>query len=220
MSDALLIAGLWVAFAATHMALSSVRLRPRLVAVLGERGFAGAYSLIALGIFVPLVSIYFANKHAGPFLWYLGDGILVRGVQYVGMGAALALVVAGLARPSPASLVPGRAEVTGAFRIARHPTFAGIGIFGLAHLFGARVNATELAFFAGFPIFAALGSWHQDRRKCATLGEKYARFVAGTPFVPFTGPGLLLGIRESAVPMAVGVALAVALRTWHGAMFG
>ncbi len=154
MLAALLIAGLWLAFAATHMALSSVRLRPRLVAALGERGFAGVYSLIALGLFIPLVWVYFTDKHAGPFLWSLGSAPLVRGVQYAAMGAALALVVAGLARPSPASLVPGRAEVAGVFRIARHPTFAGIGIFGLAHLPGARVNATELAFFAGFPIFA------------------------------------------------------------------
>ena len=69
MSAALTIVLLWFAFAATHLALSSLRLRPRLVGVLGEGGFMGAYSLVALATFVPMVSIYFGNKHTGPMFW-------------------------------------------------------------------------------------------------------------------------------------------------------
>ena len=64
---------LWLAFAATHMVLSSVQLRPRLISVLGERPYQGLYSTVALLLFVPLVWVYFANKHAGPELWYLGE---------------------------------------------------------------------------------------------------------------------------------------------------
>ena len=56
---------LWVAFAATHMGMSSLQLRPKLVGVLGEAGFAGVYSIVALAIFVPLVSIYWGPKHEG-----------------------------------------------------------------------------------------------------------------------------------------------------------
>lgn len=41
MSPALTIALLWLAFAVSHIALSSLRLRPRFVAVLGNRGFMG-----------------------------------------------------------------------------------------------------------------------------------------------------------------------------------
>ena len=41
MTAALVIVLLWVAFGATHMGLSSRRLRPRLVAALGAGGFAG-----------------------------------------------------------------------------------------------------------------------------------------------------------------------------------
>ena len=55
MSPTLTIVLLWVAFAITHLAFSSLKLRPRLVGVLGEFGFMGAYSLIALVTFVPMV---------------------------------------------------------------------------------------------------------------------------------------------------------------------
>ena len=66
------IVALWVAFAVSHMGLSSLRLRPRLAALLGERGYQAIYSIVALALFVPLVRLYFANPHAGPHLWYFG----------------------------------------------------------------------------------------------------------------------------------------------------
>ena len=69
MSPALTIILLWLAFAVTHVVLSSLKLRPRFVSALGERAFQGAYSLIALVTFVPMVSIYLGNKHSGPMFW-------------------------------------------------------------------------------------------------------------------------------------------------------
>jgi uncharacterized membrane protein len=166
---------LWAAFAASHMGLASNRLRPRLVARLGERGYSGIYSLISLATFVPLVAVYFGHKHAGPLLWNLGDVPGMRWLMYVGMGLAFALVVAGGARPSPASMVPGKAEVKGVFRITRHPVFMGIGLYGLIHLLVVPVNASELVFFGGFPVFAVAGCRHQDQRKLGTLGDDFRR---------------------------------------------
>ena len=145
MSAATVILSLWAAFAATHLGLSSRRLRPVLVARLGAAGFAAAYSLVSLAIFVPLVWFYFGNKHAGPLLWHLGDSSVVRWAMYAGMGFAFAIAAAGIARPSPASLRPGAAEVQGVYRITRHPLFMGVGLLGLLHLLVAPVNAAELA---------------------------------------------------------------------------
>jgi uncharacterized membrane protein len=214
------IVALWVAFALSHMGLSSLRLRPRLVGALGERGFLGVYSVVALAIFVPLVWVYFSHKHEGPFLWYWGHWIPLRWLMYAGMAFALSLVVAGLLRPSPASVAPGKAEVAGVYHVTRHPLFMGVGIFGLLHLFAARVNATELAFFAGFPVFAWLGCRHQDQRKLATAGEDFRRFHAQTAFLPFGGPRALQGLRAMGLPLAIGVALAIGLRTFHPRLFG
>src|SRR5262249_45113038 len=105
--EAFAVAGLWFLFIATHMALSSRRLRPRLVARLGPLGFQGLYSVIALAIFVLLVRTYYAHKHAGAYLWQLSQ---LPGVVWIGygvMGTAFALVVAGLIQPSPAGMRPG-----------------------------------------------------------------------------------------------------------------
>jgi len=219
MSAAMIVAW-WLAFTVTHMGLSSVRVRGRLVATLGERGFLGVYSLVAFATFVPLVGFYFSHKHEGPFLWYLGALPVVRWLMYAGMVLVLSLIVAALLRPSPAAIAPGKAEVAGAYHITRHPMFMAVGLYGLLHLLVARVNATELAFFAGFPLFAWLGCRHQDRRKLATAGETFARFHAATVFLPFTGPGALQGLREMRLPLALGAGLAIGLRLFHARLFG
>lgn len=219
MSTALVLVGLWIAFGVTHIAMSSLRWRPRLVAALGEVGFQGVYSLVALAIFVPLVTLYFRHKHAGPFLWSLGGVPGLRWIIYAGMGVAFSLAVAGLVRRSPASLGPGKAEVRGVFHVTRHPLFMGVGLFGLLHLGVAAVNAAELAFFGGFPIFVWLGCRHQDQRKLVTAGEAFRRFHAGTSFLP-RPTGILAALREQPVPIAAAIALTATLRWLHPSLFG
>ncbi|MDJ0850363.1 MAG: NnrU family protein [Myxococcota bacterium] len=214
------IVTLWLAFAATHMALASVSLRPRLVSKLGERGYQGVYSLVALATFVPMVTLYFRSQHAGPHLWYLGHLPAMRWLAYIAMGAALVLVIGGLIQPSPAGIAPGRPEARGVLRITRHPLFMGVGLFGLVHLLVANLNAAELAFFAGFPIFAVVGCRHQDLRKLAAGDPAFARFHAETAFLPFTGRGAGRGLRESLPALVLGVGLTVLLRWFHPAWFG
>ena len=213
------IVALWVAFTATHMGLSSQRLRPRLIASLGEQGFQGVYSLLALAIFVPLVWIYFGHQHVGPHLWYVGYLTPVRWLAYLGMALGLALMAGGLITPSPASLTGGATRVRGVLRITCHPLLMGLGVFGCVHLLTANLNASELAFFAGFPVFVILGCRHQDQRKLAG-DEAYARFVSETNFLPFVGHGGLRGLRESLPALALGVGLAVLLRAFHTSWFG
>ncbi len=194
------IVALWIAFAATHMGLSSLRLRPRLLERLGERGFQGLYALVALGLFVSLVRVYASHRHAGPELWSLGELPGVHVIMSLGMLVALVLAVAGMLTPSPASMLPGKTEVTGVFRITRHPLTMGMGLFGLMHLLGAEIHAAGFAFFGGFVVFALLGCRHQDQRKLATAGEELRRFHEQTPFLPFTGPGSLQGLKQMPLP--------------------
>jgi uncharacterized membrane protein len=210
------IAGFWVLFAATHMAFSSQRLRPKLVARLGALGFQALYSLLALAIFVPLVSTYYAHKHTGAYLWHLSELPGVRWVGYGVMGAAFALVVAGLLQPSPASLRPGAMVVRGIARVTRHPVLMGFGLWGVAHLMLAQVHLAELAFFGGFPIFAVVGCEHQDQRKRAALGEPFRAYADATPFLPFASLRFAKGLLEMPAPVAItaGIALAWALREW------
>jgi len=207
---------LWLAFAATHVGLSSIRLRPRLVSALGERGYLLGYSLVSFATFVPLAWLWAAHRHEGSFLWFLGAAPGVREFAYTGMGVAFALMVAGVLRPSPASLGSRNGEATGVLRITRHPLFMGLGAVGLFHLLVVPVYASDFVFLAGLPLFSCLGCAHQDRRKLHDDGEAFQRFHAATAFLPFARPAeAIRGIREDALRLGLGVLLAVGVRYLH-----
>jgi len=219
----LVIAILWGVFAATHMGLSSQAWRPRLVAALGAQGFLSAYSLLAIAVFAALVWFYLGHRHQGALLWSPSLGSVGHWVIYALQGVAWSLVVAGVMSPSPAAFVVGEAAPPGAARgvhlLTRHPVFMGVGIFGALHLL-VLGNASDVAFWAGFPLFALLGCAHQDRRKLATEGADYRRWHERTPFLPFSGRETLRGLRElSPLVIPLGVALATGLRLLHGPLF-
>lgn len=220
MEPAVGVALLWAAFTVTHVGLSSLRLRPRLVGALGEVGFVALYSVIALGIFVPLMWLYFTSKHAGALLWYLPRGPLLTSVVYLGMGIALVLFVSSFVQPSPAGMAPAALTPRGVQRITRHPLVMAFVVFGLVHLL-PNGSTADVAFFGGFAAFALLGAAHQDRRKLVTGPPGYRDFYQHTPFFPFTGRDTLKGLRELS-PIAVlgGLLLAAVVRFFHSAWFG
>lgn len=212
---------LWLAFAVSHVTLSSNPMRPRAVRLFGERLFQGLYSLVAFAVFVPLVLVFAGNKHAGPLLWYIEPNIVLDIVTRIGNTIAVMLVVAGIFRPSPTGITgtPSR-RPRGVQRITRHPLFMGIVIWALMHLL---VNgfASDVAFFGGFVVFGLLGSWHQDHRQKALPDGAYAAFCQQSPFLPFTRRGVIKGLREiGAVPIVVGLLTAGLLCYFHAGLFG
>jgi uncharacterized membrane protein len=220
MSPFVQIVLLWLGFAGSHLVLSSVPVRRRLVLRLGEQPFRGLYSLIAFAFFISLVAIYFTHKHAGPQLWSLAHGPVLLATVYTVMAFAFMLIVAGLVQPSPAFVVPGDATPRPVHRITRHPVMMGIALIGLAHLL-PNGSAADVAFFGGFVLFSLLGSAHQDRRKLADGDETFRRFYEATPFLPFTGPARLRGVRGLFPAMAAaGVAVACVVRYFHSSWFG
>ena len=147
-------------------------------------------------------------------------GTPLRTAIYLAMAAAFVLMVAGLVRPSPAGIVPGDPTPRGAQRLTRHPLFMGLGLFGLLHLI-PNGNAADVAFFAGFPIFAVLGCRHQDQRKLVSGPPGFVGFYRDTPFLPFTGPETIKGIRElGPIALLGGVGVTALLRYFHSAWFG
>jgi uncharacterized membrane protein len=219
MSPTTQIVLLWLAFAGSHLTLSSVGVRGRLVARIGEGPFRGLYSLIALALFIPLVTTYFRHKHDGPALWMLPHTTALLWTMYVGMGVAFVLVVAGFIRPSPAAVIPGDTTPRGVYLITRHPLMMGLALFGLMHLL-PNGSAADVAFFGGFGVFALIGAAHQDRRKLAT-DPSFRRFYEATPFLPFTGPKTLEGVRQLLPAVAgTGIVAMIAVRYFHAAWFG
>jgi uncharacterized membrane protein len=210
---------LWIGFAGTHIGLSSGRLRPQLVAGLGESLFRGVYSLIAFAFFIPLVWTYLAHKHAGPLLW-MPRGWLLRLPVFLGMTCAFVLLLASLARPSPVAFLPGDPRPRGVQRIARHPLFMAFGMFGLLHLL-VNGSTADIVFFGGFVVFVLVGGWHQDQRKLAAATPEVHAFYEATPFLPFTGGATLQGLSE--IPpgiIAGGIVLAMIVRYFHASWFG
>lgn len=137
------------------------------------------------------------------------------------MTVALTLVVGGIAKPSPASFVPGKPELRGVSRLSRHPMFMGFGLLALLHLI-PNGFASDVAFFGGLALFAVVGCRHQDRRKAVTGHPAYGEFVAATPFLPFTRPGRLQGLREMGpLVIGAGILVTVVVRVWlHPRWFG
>jgi uncharacterized membrane protein len=220
MSPAARIALLWAGFTLTHVGLSSLPVRARLAARLGERAFQGVYSLVALAFFVPLVATFFAHKHDGRWLWVFTRGPALDWTLYVGMAIAFVLVVASLIRPSPAGVVPGDPTPRGVYRITRHPLVMGIALFGALHVLPNGTTG-DVAFFGGFVVFGLIGAWHQDRRKLALGVPGFAAFHAATPFLPFTGRETLRGLRElSPAVVGAGIVLTAAVRWFHPSWFG
>lgn len=211
---------LWLLFAGSHALLSSARVRPRLVGSLGEGRFLALYSLVAFATFGALVGYYFAHKHAGPLLWSVPLGAPGRWLLYLLMAVAFILIAAGLVAPSPASVGRGAGtEPRGAHFVTRHPLFMGVGLWGALHLV-PNGFLSDVVFFAGFPLFALIGCWHQDARKLSTAGDGFRSFYERTPFVPFTGRETVRGLREMPpLAIAAGVALTVVLRMFHDALF-
>ncbi len=220
MEPAATIALLWLGFAGTHMALSSVPVRRRLVARLGEPAFRGLYSLVAFAFFIPLVWTFFAHKHSGRWLWIVDRGPALRWAMSVGMAVGFVLLVASLVRPSPAAVVPGDARPHGVYRLTRHPLLMAIALFGTLHLV-PNGSLADVAFFGGFVLFSLVGAWHQDRRKLALGVPGFGAFHAATPFVPFTGRETLRGLREmSPAVIGAGLLAAAIVRWFHPAWFG
>lgn len=210
---------LWLGFTATHMGLAGVRAEPALRRRLGDTGFLGLYSVVALAFFVPLVWIYFTHRHAGAWLWVVPVGPILRVLLYLGITFGLILAVGSLVRPSPAAVVPGEARVEGVYRITRHPLVLGLAIVWALHLIPNGSHA-DVAFFGGFLVFSLLAAWHQDRRKLHAGSPEFRAFYEQTGFFPFSRRDSLRGLRE--IPpwvVVAGIVVAFGIRWLHGSIW-
>ncbi len=216
---------LWVVFGGTHIGLAAGPIRGRLVARLGELGFIAFFYLVAATSFGVLVAYYAAHRFEGTAGLALASIPALCATLMVVAVAGLALTAPALAMyPSlPAALFgPPIGAVRGIERITRHPFFAGLALFALAHaLLATRLVGT--VFFAGFALLSALGAWHQDIKLLARRGTPYADYLAATSAVPFaavvSGRQRLVWRELPVAALAVGFGIALALRARHDAIF-
>jgi uncharacterized membrane protein len=223
-------AAAWIAawallFVASHLVISSSRVRPRLIAAVGEQPYRGIYSLVAFATLGPLIYEFATHKHAGPMLYFLRDDPPVRALTWLLMFLALILFAASLINPNPGGLgaPASNLEPRGVLKITRHPGFVAFSLFGFAHLL-MNGWAGDVFFFAMFPVISILGGIHQDRRKIRELGASYQQFMAKTSFVP--SAALAAGRQHwnrtdiPATAIVIGIALSLAIVFLHPYIFG
>jgi uncharacterized membrane protein len=221
MSAAFWIVFWWGAFAGTHIVLSSLTVRARLIARLGDKAFLRLYPLIAFATFIPLVWVYLGNRHAGGLVWNLAAVPGVRPLAMLLAVLSIAMIVAGVVQPSPA--MAGMKQAGGArglTRITRHPVFMGISLWALSHLL-LNGFLTDVLFFGGLLAFSLAGAAHQDARKSVIERERLGQFLAESSFWPFgaviAGRNRVIWRELPWIALAIGAGAAVgiyALHTW------
>lgn len=178
------------AFVGTHF-LMSHPLRAPMVARLGEKGFAGIYSLVSLLTFGWMIWAYGpASAEAPQPLWDAGR--VGFGIATVLMWLGSVLFVGSLRRnpafPSPGKPITEIGEAQGVFAITRHPMMWGFALWAATH---AIINPTaaSLVLCAAIAFLALVGAAAQDAKKLKLIGPVWQDWQSRTSFVPY-GRGL------------------------------
>lgn len=172
-----------VVFVGTHL-LMSHPLRPALVARLGERGFLGVYSLVAIATLTWMILAWRADFDASPawvsplWWWPFASAImLVASILLIGsLSGNPALPQNARARKAP--------EARGVFAITRHPMNTSFILWALVHI-SISGSARNLIVATGILVLAVAGSIGQDRKKARLIGDPWREWQARTSFVPF-----------------------------------
>jgi uncharacterized membrane protein len=199
------------AFVGTHLAMSHP-LRPALVARLGERGFAAAYSLIAVATLGWMILAWRAGDPGTPLwvapLWWWPVAsalMLLASILLIG-SLARNPAFPNIAGP-PRSIPPPR----GVFAISRHPMNLSFILWALVHL-SLSGSPRNLIVAGGILVLALFGSWGQDLKKRRMLGQTWRDWEAMTSFPPFAA--LVSGRARWRDAFPGGAALAGGLVFW------
>lgn len=224
MTPVIVVAALWLLFAGSHVVLGIAPIRGPLVRRLGELGFTLVFYVVAAASFAALVTYYTAHRFEGPPGLGLANNAALRWLLMVVVASGVAFMMPGLRDyPRLPSALFGQPIRTprGMERVTRHPFFAGMALFALAHAVLA-VHLVGTVCFGALALFTVAGAIHQDRKLLARRGEAYAEYLAQTSAVPFAAIGAgrqHLAWRELPLGMlAAGVVVALALRYWHAAL--
>jgi len=174
-----------IAFTAAHFLISSTGLRPRLVASLGERAYAGLFSVQAFALIIWMV-LAFRAAPRDRLLWEIpGSTHLALAL----MPFILVLAIGGFTAPNPSAVLqaaPGTQwQPKGILTVTRHPVMWAFGVWALLHLF-ANGDLAGVIFFGAFATLALLGTLAIDAKKRRIwTAESWQAFSATTSNLPF-----------------------------------
>jgi uncharacterized membrane protein len=206
------------AFVGTHLALSHP-LRTRLVQNMGEAGFSGLYSIVAVLTLGWMILAWRAIEVSVP--WWIAPHWWWPVASAIMLFATVLLVgafVRNPAFPHAGGAKQAARPATGVFAITRHPMNWAIILWALVHL-SLWWSPRNIIVAVGMLVLAFAGSIGQDRKKRAVVGQAWRDWEARTSFVPFVA---LIGGRtkwRAAAPGWVaflgGLALWLLVTWWH-----
>ena len=170
-------------FVGTHFVLSHPLRRP-LVAILGEGGFGGVYSLVAAVTLGATAWAYRAAPVTEP-AWDVGDGLWA--LATAAMLVASVLLMGSLVR-NPA--LPGAekqaatAQARGVYGITRHPMMWAFAIWGASHILVLPI-AKNIVLSAAIVVLSLVGAALQDRKKARLDPEGWTAWQSRTSYLPF-----------------------------------
>lgn len=172
------------AFVGSHFLLSHP-FRAPLVARVGERGFAGLYSLVAFATLIWLALAYRAAP-AGTPLWPVGDAtwavasaiMLVASVLFTGS------LVRNPALPDSTGKTGPVPQPGGVYAITRHPMMWAFATWSAAHIL--VYSAPSNVVLAGaIVVLALVGAHLQDRKKAHLQPDFWPEWQRRTSYLPF-----------------------------------
>ena len=211
-------------FVALHIGVPGSPARGAVVARLGEAGYLGLYSVLALAALLWMISAF---GHAPrQELWALTPGLALTARVLV--FAACLFVAGGLTLANPAGIPlgarPPAAEASGLLRVTRHPLMWGFALWAAGHMV-ANGDPASLVLFGSFLVTALGGAAGIDRRRARAGGDRWRAFAAGTSYLPFAA--ILRGrnrlvVTEGALwwRLGLGVVLFWALLHFHPVIAG
>lgn len=212
-----------IAFLILHLGISSTPLRGVLVKVLGQKGYLGLYSLLALTSLGFMIYFYGGVEHTD-FVWQPAPASVQ--ITKVFVLLAMVLLVMGTMVKNPTAVMMEDAineEIPGILKITRHPTQWAIFLYSIGHLI-ANGDRASIALFGTLAIMSAIGMLAMDYKKKANEGEKWQNFFASTSAIPFvailSGKTRLKLSELNWLAMAIGVALYGGVYWFHDMVSG
>lgn len=180
-----------LALVGTHFALSHP-MRAPLVGMVGEKGFLGLYSLVAIACLYWMSTAF----KAAPPVDLPGSGAIGWLFATLVTLPALVLFLGSLrgnpALPDPTGAAKMPANARGVFTVTRHPMMWGFALWALSHIV-LWWNIRTLIVAGAILLLALLGSHLQDRKKERLMGDSWTAWEAQTSYWPRWGNLLRAG---------------------------
>ncbi|RZL78915.1 MAG: MFS transporter [Sphingomonas sp.] len=170
-------------FVVTHFLLSHPLRRP-LVAALGEKGFLGVYSLVAVATLGATVWAY-RMAEVTPLLWEVGGGLWA--ISTILMLLASVLLMGSLMR-NPALVgaqsSAATASARGVYAVTRHPMMWAFAVWGVAHILIYPVTK-NIILSGAIIVLSLVGAAFQDHKKATLDPQGWSAWIERTSYLPF-----------------------------------